>query len=235
MLPIVIAPTYNNAGTLEHVLHRIIAMQIPLCVVNDGSTDDTQQILTGLHESHPNVHVLIHQKNLGKAAAMLTGFHYATEHGFTHAITIDTDAQHDPEEITLLIEAATYEPNNLIVGSRKDEEGRKPLRNRIGRSVSDFLTKLQTGRTLGDTQCGFRVYPLDVVNNIHCSSGRYNFETEFIIRAARAGVGITQTPITSRYFDKSERVSHFRPFGDSLAAVCLHLRMLFDRRRGKRK
>src|SRR5258706_2683139 len=95
--PVVIAPTYNNAGTLGEILGGLFALDLPVIIVNDGSTDDTAQILAQWNERRQasQVVILTHARNRGKAAALRTGFAAAADSGFTHAVTIDTDSQHD--------------------------------------------------------------------------------------------------------------------------------------------
>src|SRR3712207_5911580 len=96
--PVVIAPTYNNAGTLVSVLRRVETVGLPLIVVNDGSTDGAAERLRewefGPHAGE--VRVLTHSRNRGKADALRRGFAAAAAAGRTHAVTIDTDGQLDP-------------------------------------------------------------------------------------------------------------------------------------------
>jgi len=226
VLPIIIAPTFNNERTLGDIVQRIRATGLPLIVVNDGSTDRTATILQKAAEHDPDIQVLMHSHNMGKAAAMQTGFARAAELNHTHAITIDTDNQHDPEEIPLLLKAAKEYPNDLIIGARRSDLANTPWKNRFGRRFSNWLVRIETGRQISDSQSGFRVYPLELVKAVPCHSQRYNFETEIIARGARAGFGITEVPITSRYLSANERVTHFRLIRDSIRSVMLHLRLL---------
>src|SRR6185503_2938157 len=90
--PAVIVPTYNNAPMLGSVLEELVALKLPLFVVNDGATDATAQLLEAWR-GRANVHVLTHERNRGKAAALRTGFAAANERSFTHAVTFDSDGQ----------------------------------------------------------------------------------------------------------------------------------------------
>src|SRR5690242_16142823 len=98
--PVVVAPTFNNVATLGEIVRRTRALALPVIVVNDGSTDGTADLLRTL--AGESVVVVTHERNRGKAAALRTGFEAAHERGFTHAVTIDTDGQLDPEEIPAL-------------------------------------------------------------------------------------------------------------------------------------
>src|SRR5829696_2150994 len=111
---VVVAPTYNNAGTVAAVLSRLCELGLRVIVVDDGSTDETPAILRSLL----SVTVVTHLKNLGKAAALRSGFAAATELGFSHAVSIDTDGQLDPDDVAKLIAEAREHPNALVIGTR---------------------------------------------------------------------------------------------------------------------
>jgi glycosyltransferase involved in cell wall biosynthesis len=222
---VVIAPTYNNSATLADVLGRIQALKLPILVINDGSTDSTANLLGGLAEPGA-VTVLTHLTNQGKAAALHTGFTAAIAAGFTHAATIDTDGQHNPEEIVALLDAARCWPDALIVGRRDQTADGYPARSRIGRRVSNFLVRVESGAKVEDSQCGLRIYPLGLVQSIKCRVGHYGFETEVITRAAWAGCQVIEVPVTCRYLPIERRISHFRPWVDSFRGVAMHFFLL---------
>src|SRR5215218_9233132 len=179
--PVVVAPTHNNARTLRDVVLRILGVGVPVIVVNDGSTDETANVLRTL-QADEGIRVVTHEANRGKAAALQSGFAAAEAAGYSHAITIDTDGQLDPEEIPLLIAAAQESPGALIVGTRDETKADYPARSRTGRRVSNLLVRLESGVRVSDSQCGFRVYPLRLVRGARCGAGYYGFETEIITR-----------------------------------------------------
>jgi uncharacterized protein (DUF2062 family) len=225
---VVIAPTYNNVQTLDDILRRIQALRLPIVVVDDGSNDGTPQLLANYiaTQSAPSLTVITHPKNRGKAAALTSGFAAAIAAGFTHAVTIDTDGQLDPEEIPALLDAARETPDALIVGRRDERADGYPTRSRLGRRVSNLLVRLESGLRVDDSQCGFRVYPLGLIAAVTCHVGHYGFETEIITRAGWAGCAIVQAPVTCRYLPPGRRVSHFRPCLDTLRGVGMHLFLL---------
>src|SRR5690349_15943341 len=115
--PVVIAPTYNNARTLAGVLDRVVALGLPVIVVNDGATDGTAEVLgRWVGTQGGRGRVVTHDVNRGKAAALRTGFRAAAEAGYTHAATIDTDGQLDPEQIPALVKLAAENPAALVLG-----------------------------------------------------------------------------------------------------------------------
>jgi uncharacterized protein (DUF2062 family) len=221
----VVAPTHNNARTLRAVVTQLTQLNVPVICVNDGSTDETAQILAELSRS-AGVTVVTHEQNRGKATALLTGFVAAEAAGHTHALTIDTDGQLDPQEIPQLLRAARENPNALIIGTRDDSAPDYPARSRTGRRVSNLLVRLESGVRVSDSQCGFRVYPLGLVRATRCGARYYGFETEIITRAGWAGCALREVPVSCRYLPAGERVSHFRPWLDSFRAVAMHVRLL---------
>lgn len=215
---VVIAPTFNNAGTVGSILREILALGLSVIVVNDGSTDGTAEVLRGIG----GVTVITHAENLGKAAALRSGFEAAILAGFTHAVTIDTDGQHDPAEIPVLLEAARRSTLALIVGCRDVKASGYPVRSRAGRYAANLLVRMESGVRVEDSQCGFRVYPLGLIRAVPCSAGRYAFETEIITRAGWAGCEVVQAPVTCRYLPEGTRVSHFRPWVDTFRGLAMH-------------
>jgi uncharacterized protein (DUF2062 family) len=222
--PVVVAPTYNNVATLGDILRRIAALGLPVIAVDDGSTDGTTELLA--NPGIPAATVVTHPRNRGKAAALRSGFAAAAAAGFTHAVTIDTDGQLDPEEIPALLDAARAAPHALIVGCRNETADDYPARSRLGRRASNLLVRLESGARVDDSQCGFRVYPLGLLRAVRCRAGRYGFETEIITRAAWAGCPIEHVTVTCRYLPPGQRVSHFRPFLDSLRSARMHVYLL---------
>lgn len=219
---VVVAPTYNNASTLAAVVSRL---PLPVIVVNDGSTDATAEVLRDL-QTGGSIRVIDHPVNLGKAAALQSGFNAALAAGYTHAVTIDTDGQLDPAELPRLLRAAEAAPEALIVGVRDEEVAGYPARSRLGRKISNLFIRLESGLRVADSQCGYRVYPLRLIQFIQCRAGHYGFETEILTRAAWAGCDVIGVPVSCRYFEAAERISHFRPGLDSLRAAAMHARLV---------
>lgn len=224
--PAVVAPTYDNARTLGDVVRGVAALGLPLIVVNDGSSDATADVLADLARSEGSLTVITHSRNRGKAAALRTGFAVATEAQYTHAVTIDTDGQHDPAEIPKLLDRARLEPNALVLGLRDEGAPGYPARSRLGRRLSNLFIRMESGLRVDDSQCGLRVYPLGLVRAVRCGAGRFGFETEIVTRAAWAGCPVVEAPVACRYLPPGERVSHLNPLLDTLRAVGMHARLL---------
>jgi uncharacterized protein (DUF2062 family) len=221
-----ILPTYNNATTLADVVTRCLRLGLPTYVIDDGCTDATQRVLAGL-PADPNLRTLKHEHNQGKAAAIRTGFKAAQADGCTHGATVDTDGQLDPEQVPDLLAAAAQNPGALILGYRKFDIDGYPPRSRLGRRIANTFIFIECGAKVRDSQCGFRVYPLDLAATVTVRSGRYGYETEIITRAAWAHCPIVEVPVSCRYYIKDEkRVTHYKPWLDTVRAVGLHGRLI---------
>ncbi len=222
---VVVCPTFNNDGALPDVLAGISRLGLPVIVVNDGSTDGTHRILASW-AAGPGCHVITHQRNSGKAAALHTGFAKAREMGFTHALTIDSDGQHVPSDLQLLIDRSAEHPRALVVGARPGRSAGCPAASIIGRRLSNHFVWITSGVRVDDSQSGLRSYPLDLVESLRSTSGRYAFETEILIRAGWAGAAVIEVPISGVYKVPGGRVTHFRIGRDTWDAIRMHARLL---------
>lgn len=225
MKPCVVIPTYNNARTLADVVRGATVACESVVVVDDGSTDDTPAILA----MFDGIDVLRHDRNRGKGAALRTGLSAALKRGFTHAITLDSDGQHHPEDIAPMIAAAVASPTALILGARDLRAAGAGPGSRIGCANSNFWVWVETGFRLSDTQTGFRVYPLTAVGRIAFLTEGFDFEIEVLVRAAWIGVPLQSHPVAVTYFRGADRVSHFRPWRDFLRIARLNCRLVAQR------
>lgn len=229
--PVVLAPTYNNAGTLLGVLERIETVGLPVIVVDDGSTDKTPSVLAAWARGvrGVDVKVVTHDRNRGKGAALQSGFAQATRAGYSHAVTMDTDGQLLPEEMPALLAAAAAMPGALVLGRRSEATAHLPASSLVGWSLSGLGLWVETGLALHDSQCGLRVYPLALFDVVRCRAGRFGFESEVIARAVWAGCPIVEVPVTCHYPPPCERVSHFKPARDGVLAFFMHGRLALRR------
>ena len=207
---VVIIPTYNNALTISKVISDVKEYASDIIVVNDGSTDNTRDILVGIE----GIKVIDYTVNKGKGYALKSGLSKAYEWGFRYAITIDSDGQHYADDIPVFIDRIEEVPDSLLIGARNLTADNMPSKNTFANKFSNFWYKVETGKKLSDTQSGYRLYPLSKIQNIHFITHRYEFEVEIIVRAAWRGVNVENIPIKVYYAPEEERVSHFRPLQD---------------------
>ncbi len=217
----ILLPAYNNCKTAGAVIRGALRQLPALIAVDDGSTDGTAEVL----REFPGIIVIRHERNLGKGAALMSGFGKALSLGFDHAISIDADGQHLPDDIPRFLTAIGQDPGAIYVGSRKSVGARVPLTSLCANRFSDFWFRLESGARLPDTQCGFRSYPLRAIDRLRLEKTHYDFEVEVLVKAAWSGVPLKSIPVTVVYLSVAERVSHFRPVKDFLRIS--HLYTLF--------
>ncbi len=206
----VIVPTYNNGGTLRAVLDDILKYTDDVIVVNDGSTDSTESILS---EYAGRVSAIHFGSNRGKGAALRTGFDAAYGQGYSCAISMDADGQHLASDLPAFFKAAEENPGALIVGVRENlAHENKSAGSTFANRFSNFWFMLQTWTRVSDTQCGFRLYPLRTIRGIRFLTSRYEAELELLVASVWRGVKLVEIPVTVLY--PEDRVSHFRPFID---------------------
>lgn len=215
----VIVPTYNNEKTIVDVLQRIQAYTHNIIVVNDGSTPETLAAIRTLTEL-PDI--VDYAPNRGKGYALIQGFRRALELGYRYAVTIDSDGQHFPEDIPVIIDCHSANKDALVVGSRNLTADNMPSRNTFANKFSNFWFRLQTGIPLEDTQSGFRLYPLETINLRWPITPRYEAELELLVFSAWRSVPVVSVPVRVYYPPEGERVSHFRPFWDFFRITVLN-------------
>lgn len=207
----VIIPTYRNAQFLVEVLDSVLAEVDDVIVVDDGSPDNTSEILSAYSN---RITVVTHTQNQGKGIALLSGFKKASEIGFRYAITMDSDNQHKASDLHIFADAIEKNPDAMIVGARSLDGKQLSQGSGFANKFSNFWFTVHTLHRLPDTQTGFRLYPLAKVNNMHIFSSKYETELEILVRCAWKGVDIISVPINVYYPSREERVSSFRPAVD---------------------
>ena len=204
-----IIPTFNNAGTIVDVVKGCLLITPHVMVVNDGSTDNTLNVL---HPYLKRIILISYAQNKGKGEALKRGFQKAQQLGYRYALTLDGDGQHYPTDIPLLIEHLKLHPDSIIVGERKQRG--QTAGSKFANRFANFWFTIQTLRHLNDTQSGMRIYPLQKLPNLKLLTSRYEAELELLVWSAWRNIDIQTAHINVYYPPKQERISHFQPARD---------------------
>jgi len=198
------------------VIQDLISHVDRIVVVDDGSTDDTQQVIRAIMQAHPDrISLLTFGNNRGKGAALIAGMTCALDlHQAQIIVTIDGDGQHAVSDVPRLIQAIR-QGADLAIGQR--DFSCMPLRSRLGNSVSSWLIQVcYPGSPYVDTQCGLRAFSAHLARMLlaRIPVGRYETELKMLQLCLAQSWRIQSVPIQTIYLD-SNRSSHFRPILDS--------------------
>jgi glycosyltransferase involved in cell wall biosynthesis len=206
-------PALDCADTVADVVSGARAHVECVVVVDDGSNDATAS-----EARAAGAEVVSHGENLGKGAALATGLRYLEERRFGYAVSLDADSQHLPAEIPKLLAESAAHPGAIVCGARQIETDVAAIK-RFGNEFANVWVRIATGRDLGDTQCGFRVYPIAATLALHSVGRRFDFETEVLIRAVRAGIDVRSVPVRVFYPPPDVRKSHYDKVWDTVRII----------------
>lgn len=221
----VVIPVYNHEKSIREVCEHAIGLNLPVFIVDDGSSDATYARIKDLK----NVCILRHPVNKGKGAALITGFTAAARTA-GWAITFDADGQHAPEDALGMIQAIPHGKRPIMVGMRMGMTGEGvPWTSRFGRKFSNFWVRISGGPRVSDSQSGFRIYPLPESLALKTTARRFQFEVEILVKAAWKGIPVIEVPVRVNYPPGGERISHFRPFIDFIRNTNTFARLIVQR------
>ena len=227
--PAVLIPVYDHEKAIGHTLNQVLQHDCPVLLVDDGSGEDCHNVLISLCSEHPDRVSLIRlDKNGGKGAAVKAGFCTLAEHGYSHAIQIDADGQHDISDLPKFLKVGINNPDSLITGVPEFDDDVPRIRYYC-RYLTHILVWINTlSFAIRDSMCGFRVYPLTAITRLleqeQCGD-RMDFDTEVIVRWFWRGGSVENIPTRVNY--PIDGVSHFRLWKDNLFLTLMHSRLFF--------
>jgi len=226
--PCILIPIYNHGSTIRATVETLLPYEMPIVIINDGSDSLTSETLESLASGQKGITLINLSRNLGKGAAVMTGLRWAGEMGFSHALQIDADGQHDPKDLPKLIELATAHPDCIISGRPVYDES-VPRHRYLARYLTHVWVWIETlSFQIKDSMCGFRAYPikpsLKVVNSTNLGA-RMEFDTEIMVRLFWNGVDPVFLPTKVIYPEGG--VSHFRSVEDNARISWMHTKLFF--------
>ena len=222
-----VIPTFDNPMTIARVVGDVGRHVCEVLVVDDGSGEEGRRAVEELARRGA-ARVVRRDTNGGKGAAVKTGLRAARDLGFSHALQIDADGQHDPADIPEFLARSAAQPEAAVFGHPVFDAS-TPRGRRAAHGFTNFWTRIETaGAAIVDPQCGFRVYPVARALEVEPRADRMDFDIEIAVRLAWAGTAIVNVPTRVRYLPRAEGgVSHFRPVRDNLAITSMHIRLVF--------
>lgn len=182
----VVIPAYNEVATIDRLIATVVDVDLDkeIIVVDDSSTDGTQELLTSLQAAHPSLRVLRHEKNRGKGAALRTGF---AEARGRFVIVQDADLEYDPSEYPKMLEPLVEGAADVVYGSRfvgGDSHRVIYFWHLVGNRVLTLLSNMFTNLNLTDMETCFKAFRREVIQSIRLEEDRYGFEPEITAKLA---------------------------------------------------
>jgi len=224
---VICVPAYNEASRISPVLLGLQGYGLPIVVVDDGSSDGTDKVVTEL-----GLPLLRHEVNRGKGEAIQTALRHVLGLGAEAVVFLDADGQHLPEELGRFLEVWKAQQPDLVIGSRMRDNKAMPLVRRASNNFSSALISALAGHRVTDSQSGYRLLSRRMMEfALGRPGGRFGLESELIIDALLAGMSYAEVPISCVYGDKK---SYFHPVKDSLDFLGLVGKKVVERALSKR-
>lgn len=217
----ILIPVLNEAASIARVVAGCRTWDLPVVVVDDGSSDSTAK-----KAERAGARVIRHPSNMGKGKALATGFDYAAENGFEAVITLDGDGQHDTKQIDKFIDEFRLGNADIIIGSRMCDVKTMPWLRRLTNRATSFVISKIAGCRITDSQSGYRLVTVRAWREAGPRTSRFDTESELLISAARRAIAIREVPIRTIYGDEKSKISKVR---DTLRFIRLAMRALAGR------
>ncbi len=224
----IVIPNYNHCRGFRGIVETLLSFNLPIIIVNDGSNTETTTLLESVNKDYALVSLRSLSENQGKGGAVIEGMLFAFNAGYTHALQIDADGQHDLQDISRFFEASQSEMKTIICGRPVYDES-VPLGRLLPRYITHFWVWVETlSFEIKDSMCGFRVYPLasliDVLRNESVGK-RMDFDTEVLVRLYWRNATFNFLPTKVIYPEDGE--SRFRLLYDNWLITKMHTRLFF--------
>jgi polyprenyl-phospho-N-acetylgalactosaminyl synthase len=224
--PCAIVPVFNHGSTALAVVRGLADLGLPVIVVDDGSREDTKAELARIPKAVPGVDLITLPENRGKGGAVMAGLERARAAGYTNALQVDADGQHDLGRAAAFLEAARAEPRALIAGAPVYDDS-APASRLVGRKITNFWVAAETwSRDIVDAMCGFRLYPVEEAFRASRSpfmSERMGFDIEILVRLHWADVPMRFLPVKVIYPEGG--TSSFRMLEDNVLISLCHAKL----------
>jgi len=224
----ILIPVYNHEGPLPKIVEQLGPYKLPCILVDDGSQESCAGIIRSLSNQYPWVQTIRLESNQGKGAAIKAGLLLAQGQGFSHALQIDADGQHDLHDLEKFLAASRLAPEAAVIGLAIFDDSIPKLRY-YARYLTHIWVHINTlSFRIPDSMCGYRIYPVETCTKLIQTTAledRMAFDTEILVRLDWQGVPVVSIPTRVTY--PQDGVSHFRGWEDNLRLSLTHARLFF--------
>jgi len=223
----VVIPVYNERNFVAELVSRVLAedYDMEVLLIDDGSTDGSREIIAGLAEQHPQVHVQLHEANQGKGAALRTGFRSARG---DFILIQDADLEYDPRDYGKLLEPLLDGRADVVFGSRFLGGPHRVLNyhHYLANRFLTMLSNILTGLNLTDMETCYKAFRREVIDDMRLRQNRFGFEPEFTARVAAQRCRVYEVPISysGRDYTEGKKIT----WKDGVAALWTIMRSRFD-------
>ncbi|KTT02568.1 glycosyltransferase family 2 protein [Pseudomonas parafulva] len=225
--PCAVIPVYNHEQAVPAVVDDLLRAGLPCVLVDDASDAGCAQVLARLAEQR-DVFLVTLPVNQGKGGAVMAGLREAARLGFSHALQVDADGQHDLGDVQTFLEHSRHAPQALVCGYPQYDASVPK-----GRLYARYLTHVwvwinSLSLQIPDSMCGFRVYPLPatlaLIDNVRLGK-RMDFDPEILVRLAWRNQPMRWLPTRVHY--PQDGLSHFRLVHDNVLISKMHAKLFF--------
>lgn len=225
--PCILIPIYNHKGTIRTLVKALNQHQLNIVIVDDGSDLATKAILATLAEDYATVQLEQLAENGGKGAAVMHGMRVAYAAGYSHALQVDADGQHDIQDVQQFLDQGVNNQEAVVCGN-PTYDASIPKGRLYGRYITHFWVRIETlSAAIGDTMCGFRLYPLAatcaLINSVKLPR-RMDFDIEILVRLAWRGLRFINIPTKVIY--PTDGISHFNLVRDNIRITKMHTKLV---------
>ena len=214
----ILIPSYNSNKQLQKLIHQIKEQyKNQIIVVDDGSPEPVKL-------DYNDIALIQNESNMGKGLSLKRGFDFAREKGFNYVVTMDSDLQHDPREISLFLDSKNS--LDFILGYRERGEG-MPISRKFSNWITSLIISSLTGIKIIDSQCGYRRYSLQSIDNIEFQETGFQFESEVLIKGVNSESKVRQVKVSTIYDENNK--SYIKHFSDTLKFIQLIVRSIFKK------
>lgn len=225
----IVVPVYNHQTAITTVVDQLKTFSLPCFLINDGSSAECSAVLNQIAEQQSNW-LTLHERaeNGGKGAAVIDGFNLAIQQGYSHAIQVDADGQHNLQDIEKFLQLSQKHPQRMILGKPEFDQS-VPKKRLYGRQFTNLWIWINTlSLAIADGMCGFRCYPLSAIEQLLKSTAigqRMDFDIDIVVRLYWQGVDTVNVPTQVQY--PLDGVSHFKMLQDNVMISRKHAQLFF--------